>query len=425
MNKPPVFLVAYQCAPGSGSVSQIGWEWFTRLARRRAVLLITHARNRAAIEAAGPLPAGAQVRYIDTEWFAGPLYRLARRLFPRSEHSVFLLSQADFFLFDRLALRALRAERRRLAQRQPDARDAVVHLVTPVTLAAPSCLHKVGLPLVRGPLNCGLGDPPGFQELLMRQESRWLWPLAGLAGLFDRMLGSTSRTSALLVATRATAASVPARYRERCVSMLENAVDPAVFHPVPALPAPSRGTPLSVTYAGRLVPVKALDLLLQAVRRLQLQGIDARLDVVGDGPMRDAWQDSCRQLGIAGQVRFLGQLSQAGVARAIQDCHVFCLPSVRESGGAVLLEAMACARPVIAMDFGGPAEIVDRDVGSLVAFRDPESAVAGLTEALADCARNPDDWARRGRNARMRVLRQHTWEAKIDQAEQVYATLRA
>src|ERR1700753_3992966 len=101
---PRVLLSAYQCAPGGGSVSQIGWEWYSRLSRRMPVTLVTHIRNRVYLEAAGaPLP-GSEIIYIDTEWFAGPLYRLASRLFPKSQHSVFLIASLDFYVYDRAAL---------------------------------------------------------------------------------------------------------------------------------------------------------------------------------------------------------------------------------------------------------------------------------------------------------------------------------
>jgi hypothetical protein len=74
-----------------GSVSQIGWEWYSRLSRRIPVTLVTHIRNRAALERAGaPLP-GSEVRFIDTEWFAGPLYRIASKIFPNSQHSVLMV----------------------------------------------------------------------------------------------------------------------------------------------------------------------------------------------------------------------------------------------------------------------------------------------------------------------------------------------
>ena len=51
MGTDRVLLVSYQCGPGMGSVSQLGWEWYTRLSGERPVTLVTHIRNRAALEA--------------------------------------------------------------------------------------------------------------------------------------------------------------------------------------------------------------------------------------------------------------------------------------------------------------------------------------------------------------------------------------
>ena len=133
MDARSLVLVAYQCGPGMGSVSQLGWEWYTRLSRERPVTLVTHVRNRPALEAAGALRDGSKIHFIDTEWFAGPLYRAARRLFPRSEHSVFLLSSLDYFAFDIAAYRALRRE-----QRAGRLDAGLIHRVTPVTTAAPT-----------------------------------------------------------------------------------------------------------------------------------------------------------------------------------------------------------------------------------------------------------------------------------------------
>ena len=108
MSLPHILLSAYQCAPGQGSVSQIGWEWYSRLSSLLPVILVTHSRNRKILEAAGaPLP-GSQVIYIDTEWFAAPLHWVASRLFRRSQHAVFLLTSVDFYLYDFVLVRHLR-----------------------------------------------------------------------------------------------------------------------------------------------------------------------------------------------------------------------------------------------------------------------------------------------------------------------------
>lgn len=410
----PVLLVAYQCGPGLGSVSQLGWQWFTRLAARRLVSLVTHVRNRAAIEAAPDKPAAARVIYIDTEWFAGPLYRWARRAFPRSEHAVFMVSQLDWFVFDAVALRTLRHELAAAAPWQ------LLHLVTPVTVAAPTRLHRLGLPVVRGPLNCGLTVPPGFQTL-MRNEAMGLSRLRVLPRLVEAWFGSLRASAVVLVATQATRAALPQAVRANAVQMLENAVDPERFSPAAPLQAPGSGRPLRVSFVGRLVPLKALPLLLQAMARLRQDGMAVTLEVVGSGPMEAPWREEAVRLGLADRVRWLGALDAAGVARVIQASHVFCLPSVRESGGAVLLEAMACARPVIGMDFGGPADVVDAAVGWKVPMADSSTAVTGLAAALHDAHLRPEEAARRGLQARERVLAQHTWVAKIAAAEALYA----
>jgi glycosyltransferase involved in cell wall biosynthesis len=109
------------------------------------------------------------------------------------------------------------------------------------------------------------------------------------------------------------------------------------------------------------------------------------------------------------------------VAARMQACDLFCLPSVRESGGAVLLEAMACGRPVVAMDFGGPAEIVDATVGWKVPMPDEATAIDGLASALRDAQDNPAGRLCRGRRAAEVVRERHTWPAKMDAAEALYA----
>jgi len=408
-----VLLVAYQCGPGLGSVSQLGWQWFTGLAVRRPVCLVTHVRNRAAIEASADRPADARVIYIDTEWFAGPLYRLSRSLFPRSEHAVFMVSQLDWFVFDAVALRTLRRER------AAGARWRLLHLVTPVTVSAPTRLHRLGLPVVRGPLNCGLPVPPGF-ELLMRGDAMGLSKLRVLPALLEAIFGSLRQSAAVLVATAATRAALPRGLQTRAVQMLENAVDPDRFTPAEGA-FPDADRPLRVSFVGRLVPVKALPLLLQAMARLRQEGMAVALDVVGDGPMIIPWREEAAALGLANCVQWHGALPAAGVAEVMRRSHVFCLPSVRESGGAVLLEAMACARPVIGMDFGGPAEVVDEAVGWKVAMPDEAAAIVGLARALREAYQQPSEAARRGQRARQRALDEHTWAAKLDIAEALYA----
>jgi glycosyltransferase involved in cell wall biosynthesis len=417
-----VLLAAYQCGPGMGSVSQIGWEWFSRLAQRRPVTLVTHIRNQAAIESAGPLPAWADILYIDTEWFAGPLYKLAQRLFPNSEHGVFMIASLDFFVFDWLALRKIK---QRIEQNKAmEHYFSLIHIVTPVTLAAPSRLHRLGLPVIRGPLNCGLHSPPGFEEIL-RHEKPWMIRLRELPRLLDGIFGATRHTQRLLTATAAARSAIPARYQQRCVDMVENGVDLTRFTvtPWPLAPSASTQTPLRVLFVGRMIALKGVNLLLHAVAGLHSAGRNVELHLLGDGPQRQEWQAMAQSLGLADVARFHGAVNASTVAQHMQTCHVLCLPSVRESGGAVLLEAMACGRPVIAVAHGGPAEIVNERNGMALPPTSPQGVTQALQAALQDIIDHPSAWAQRGQQGRAEIEERYEWEQKITAAEALYAEI--
>jgi len=405
MKAPRILLSAYQCAPGQGSVSQIGWEWYSRLAKRGPVTLVTHVRNRRFLEAAGAPLDGSEVIYIDTEWFARPLYSLSRRLFPRSEHSVFLFSSLDFYVFDYEALRQLRPRRKEWD---------LVHVVTPVSPSAHSRLSQLGLPVVRGPLNGGLRTPQNFPEF-MNADSAWLYSVRDLAKPLPSILG-VKRPARTLSANRSTDSALSGRERDVMLRMPEIAVDPSTYRPSPWPEAPSSINPLKILFVGRLIPAKALPLLFDA-----MHGLGVELTVIGDGPMRNDWETQAAHRKL--KVRFLGACGPAEIETELATAHVFCLPSIRESGGAVLLEAMSGARPVIAVNYGGPAELVTEAVGRLVDAKNPATVSSGIANALKEIVANPDQWRQKGLTGRRYILEQHSWDRRIDVGLGLYSTL--
>jgi glycosyltransferase involved in cell wall biosynthesis len=120
---------------------------------------------------------------------------------------------------------------------------------------------------------------------------------------------------------------------------------------------------------------KGIDLLLRALAHLIRNGQDVVLDIGGEGPEREALVLLARDLGIADRVNFLGLLSREGVRKAMQEAHLFVLPSSYETFGVAYIEAMACGLPVIATRCGGPEGFVTPDVGYLVPQSD-ENALA-------------------------------------------------
>jgi glycosyltransferase involved in cell wall biosynthesis len=101
--------------------------------------------------------------------------------------------------------------------------------------------------------------------------------------------------------------------------------------------------PLRILFVGRLLPFKGIPLLLATLARIHDE-LPVQLTIVGEGPLEASWRQEVDALGLQDIVTFCGPLPSVEVAAQMRAAHVFCLPSVRESGGAVLLEAMAAAR---------------------------------------------------------------------------------
>jgi len=140
-----------------------------------------------------------------------------------------------------------------------------------------------------------------------------------------------------------------------------------------------------VLYAGRLLRIKGVHHLLGAFPRVLARFPLARLLIVGDGEERLTLQTSARRLGLGPRVAFLGSLPHEDVIRCMRAADVFVLPSLVESFGIVLLEAMSCGLPVVASRVMGIPYLVEDGVnGFLVPPTDEEALADRITALLSD-----------------------------------------
>lgn len=149
----------------------------------------------------------------------------------------------------------------------------------------------------------------------------------------------------------------------------------------------SRGVPADarlLLYVGRLVPAKGLRELMAAWSRLA--AADPRLHVafVGDGALRGELQAQAESSGMAARVHLPGTADAGQVAGWMRACDVFCLPSYTEGYPNVLVEALACGRPLVATPVGGIVEIADDRNSVLVPPRDVDALAEGLARALRE-----------------------------------------
>jgi glycosyltransferase involved in cell wall biosynthesis len=176
-------------------------------------------------------------------------------------------------------------------------------------------------------------------------------------------------------------------------------------------------------YTGRLVAYKAADLLLEAFAQV-VQQVDARLDVVGDGPFRPSLEQRARHLGVAQRVTFHGWRSLRESSDLLRAADVYVLPTLREPGGISVLEAMASGLPCVVADWGGPAEFVG-DTGLRVGVTSASRFVPRLAEAMSALAGAPERRVALGAAARARVEARYDWDTLTDRLLGLYGQAAA
>jgi glycosyltransferase involved in cell wall biosynthesis len=205
----------------------------------------------------------------------------------------------------------------------------------------------------------------------------------------------------------------------RSVERVQKGVDAAQFHPVGrSLRAALRlqGKRVVITVA-RLVPLKNLHLLLDAVAIVRERVPDVHLIIVGDGPEARALKDHAVIRDISDCVTFTGYVAQRDTPEYYRAADLFALSSDFDNSPNVLLEAMACGLPIVTTDVGGVREFVaDRVGGLVVAPRDADALAAGIVKYLG----SPDAARDAGAHNRLRVTAEFTWRASALRLLDVY-----
>lgn len=239
------------------------------------------------------------------------------------------------------------------------------------------------------------GDVPGFAY----RGIGLYHALTGgvIRGLWRGACGVIANSDGLADLARRHAPGLP-------VAVVPNGVDPLAFTPAPG---PRPDGPVRLLLVGRLVHQKAVDVMLNALARLDA-ATRPRLTVVGDGPERAALEALSRNLGLDASVDFAGWVARDRLADTYRAHDVLVSPSRFEGMSLVLQEAMACGLPVVATRIPGSEElVVDGETGLLVEVED----VAGLAAAVARFGADPGLIRAWGQAGRHRVETRYTWRA--------------
>ncbi|MBC2874374.1 MULTISPECIES: GT4 family glycosyltransferase PelF [Streptomyces] len=296
--------------------------------------------------------------------------------------------------------------------------DGITHAVSGGLAAVPGLIahHRHGTPFLLTEHGIYLRE----RYLGFRTEP-YRWPVKALMlGLFRQLAVESYRCAALVTPGN--------RYNRRWeehggtppdrIRTVYNGVDPAAFPP--AGPEPEVPT---LSWAGRVDPIKGLDTLIRAFALVTQRVPEARLRLFGGTPRggegyRTACEKLAAELGVGDSVTFEGRVEDIRDAYAAGN--VVMLSSISEGFPFTLIEAMSCGRATVSTDVGGVREAVG-DSGLVVPPRDPESMAEAALTLLGDRELR----ARMGESARLRVIEQFTLRQTISAFREIYHDLDA
>jgi glycosyltransferase involved in cell wall biosynthesis len=171
------------------------------------------------------------------------------------------------------------------------------------------------------------------------------------------------------------------------IQTIPDFADEHYFQPAPRLI--KEGNPFTFFTLTRLEDGKGVEDLLVAYKRVLEQGKKINLRIGGTGQKAQNYQELSERLKIAKEVQWLGDISREHALQEYQQCDAFVLPSYYESFGIVYIEALACGKPVIATECGGPETIVNPTNGLLVE-KGNTKALAGALHYMLDNAHKYD-----------------------------------
>jgi len=403
-------IVAQNASTKFGGESLLPLNYF-RILRSRQIetWLVVHARTQPELAALFP-EDGARMHFVPDTWVHRLLSFCGEFLSPR-------LSTATLGLVSLLYTQVLqrRIVRRLVSEHQID----VVHDPTPVSATFPSLMFGLGAPVAMGPLNAAVKFPPGFRR---SRQSLAVDSLVAIAhqcvDFFNRLFPGKIKAETVLVANDRTKQALPAGVQGKIIELVENGVDFSVWRS-DSTASKEPNQQVHFVFLGRLADWKGVDLLLEAFASLATQA-DAVLEIIGDGEMRGELEAQTARLGQGGRVVFSGWLSQEECALKLQQADALVLPSLREPGGAVVMEAMAVGLPVIATNWGGPMDYINSTCGILVEPSSKEGFVKGLTDAMLKLAQSPELRKSMGQAGWERVREHFDWERKVDRILEIY-----
>jgi glycosyltransferase involved in cell wall biosynthesis len=365
-----ILLSAYACEPNKGSEPAVGWNWTRSLIDQgHAVHVITRSNNQPSIDAFQAVEKiPLEVSYYDL-----PQWARRFKFWPGGIYLYYLLWQIGAY---------------RLAKTLHSAKafDRVQHS-TFASFRQPSFMGGLGIPFIFGPVGGGESMPHQLRRGVPRagQVTETLRELGNAFISYDPMMLHTfSQATVIACTTGDTLAKIPRRFHRKCMvlpaigiseSEIQDSAEVTIQKP-------------QFLFIGRLLYWKGVHLALRALALVRAKVPQATMKIIGEGSDGEWLRKVADDAGVKDCIQWLASVPHKNIQQEYGSNVAFVFPSLHDSGGMVVLEALAAGLPVICLKLGGPGEIVTPACGFRIDAQqlDEEAIVKLLADAMISIA---------------------------------------
>jgi glycosyltransferase involved in cell wall biosynthesis len=397
-----VLLSAFACEPFKGSEPEVGWQWAMQIARFHDVTVLTQSKYRPPIERAlknlqgqQPLP---EFLYFDLPPWLGKITNTSAGL------------RIYYVLWQKWARAAVK-------KRHVEKPFDILQHVSFAAFRYPSVIWGHGVPCIWGPV--------GGIESVPTPLLPWGHPASLIAEIFRNLSNMIQAGPYLNLPKRAAASDkilVPTIEMQQCLAKLgfESQLMPSIGLRTGELPYQKHRQPegpLRLLYVGKIISLKGIDLALKA---LSGSGTNATLTLIGTGNYLPSIKRLTEKLRLEERVVFRGQIPRDQVLTTYPEFDAMIFPSLHDTGGFAVIEAMFNELPVICLDCGGPAVAVRDGCGIRVPIEARDRVIEGLAAAIRHYDQDRQLLLSHGKAARESILERYDWDKKGDQINEVY-----
>lgn len=408
-----IILSVFECNPYKGSDSYVGWAYTVNMARYHEVFALTRVENREDIERYLSENCDAVLKQIHFIYIPRSKL-LAEYIYKLNRYAGFL---GSYFVWQRSALRA--------ANKIISEHDvALCHHVSIADFRCPGYLWKTGKPFVYGPVG-GAQEIPSClapyakgHEKAERIRSLMNWLCPSFPGYRRALRHASIIYSSNDETTECLSAKMRPDDRNKLIQMTELCVDEQYVCQRENMQKPPSDK-VHIVVSGRLIYRKGVALLLDAVRHIQTEQPYV-VDIYGEGDQKEKLLKQAQENSITKLVKFHGKVSFEEMQCRYREADIYVLPSLRETTGTAVFEAMANKLPVVALKQNGVKHIVEPDMGVLVDINSLEQVQNDLAAALQRLIENPKLRRDMGQAGYLKIREQFTWSGRVQAMNDVY-----